>query len=135
LLNLVTTLAGLASIVLVKTGPFSIRAFFILSLYTFLLNIMFGATGLFLSTIVKRSRPITTFCIGLVLIFYFIFTISKITESIAKIGYLSPFKYVNLEVTSPAYKLDPVNLAYFLGVSLLLYGLSYRIYLRRDIYT
>jgi ABC-2 type transport system permease protein len=135
LLNLVTTLAGLASIVLVKTGPFSSRAFFILSLYTFLLNIMFGATGLFLSTIVKRSRPITTFCIGLVLIFYFIFTISKITESIAKIGYLSPFKYVNLEVTSPAYKLDPVNLAYFLGVSLLLYGLSYRIYLRRDIYT
>jgi ABC-2 type transport system permease protein len=135
LLNLVTTLAGLVCIVLVKTGPFSIRAFFILSLFTFLLNIMFGATGLFLSTIVKRSRPITTFCIGLVLIFYFIYTISKITESIAKIGYLSPFKYVNLEVTNPAYKLDVVNLAYFLGVSLLLYGLSYRLYLRRDIYT
>jgi ABC-2 type transport system permease protein len=91
--------------------------------------------GLFLSTIVKRSRPITTFCIGLVLIFYFIYTLSKITESIAKIGYLSPFKYVNLEVGSPAYKLDFGNVSYFIGISLLFFVLSYRLYLRRDIYT
>jgi ABC-2 type transport system permease protein len=135
LLNLITSLAGLICIELVKKGPFSISAFLILSLYTLFLNLLFGAIGLFLSTLVKRSKPITTFSIGLVLIFYFIYTLSKITESAAKIGYLSPFKFVNMDVLNPAYKLDFWQLMYFIGISLLLVGLSYRFYNRKDIYT
>jgi ABC-2 type transport system permease protein len=72
LLNMVTSLAGFICLEMVKNGPFSIRAFLILSLYTLLLNILFGTIGLFLSTLVKRAKPITTGCIGLVLICYFI---------------------------------------------------------------
>jgi len=135
LLNLVTSLAGFISLELVKDGSFSIRAFLILSLYTLLLNILFGTIGLFLSTLVKRAKPITTFTIGLVLIFYFIFTLSKITEGIAKIGYLSPFRYVNTDAVNSAYTIDLWHLAYFIGISLLLTWLSYRIYIRKDIYT
>jgi ABC-2 type transport system permease protein len=134
-LNLVTSMVGFIFIELVKKGSFSISAFLILSLYTLLLNLLFGAAGLFLSTVVKRPKPITTFCIGLVIIMYFIFTLSKITGSISKIGYLSPFKYVDTNVIDPAYKPDPVNLIYFIGISLLLVVLSYRLYLRKDIYT
>jgi ABC-type transport system involved in multi-copper enzyme maturation permease subunit len=119
----------------VKTGPFTLSAFLILSLYTLLLNILFATAGLFLSTLVKRAKPITTSCIGLVLIFYFIYTISKITESISKIGYLSPFRYVDMNVISPGYNLNLWNLVYFMGIGILLTGLSYRIYLRKDIYT
>jgi ABC-2 type transport system permease protein len=135
LLNLVTALAGFICLELVKNGPFSIRAFLILSLYTLLLNTLFGATGLFLSTLIKRAKPITTFSIGLVLIFYFIFTLSKITEGIAKIGYLSPFRYVNTDAINPDYTIDIWHLAYFIGISVLLTGLSYRLYNRKDIYT
>jgi beta-exotoxin I transport system permease protein len=135
ILNLITSLVGFIFIELVKKGSFSFSAFLILSLYTLLLNFLFGATGLFLSTVVKRPKPITTFSIGLVIILYFIFTISKITVSISKIGYLSPFKFVDTNVIDPAYKLDPVNLLYFVGISLLFLILSYRIYLQKDIYT
>lgn len=135
ILNLVTSLAGLISLELVKTGPVSIRPFFVLSLYTLLLNVLFGSIGLFLSTIVKRSKPITTMCIGLVLIFYFIFTLSKITDGISKIGYLSPFRFVNTEALNPAYSIDLLHLGYFIGISLLLTGMAYRIYLKKDIYT
>lgn len=135
LLNLVTSLAGFICMELVKKGPFSIRAFLILSLYTFLLNILFGAIGLFISTLIKRAKPITTFSIGLVLIFYFINTVSKITESVSKIGYLSPFRFANVDAINPAYKLDFWHLAYFVGIALLLTSLSYRIYSRKDIYT
>jgi ABC-type transport system involved in multi-copper enzyme maturation permease subunit len=131
----VASFAGFLSIELVSKGTYSLNAFLILSLYTLLLNILFAAAGLFLSTIVKRAKPITTFCIGLVIILYFVFTISKITESVAKIGYLTPFKYVDTNVIDPAYKLDPVNLLYFIGFTLTLMVLSYRIYLRKDIYT
>jgi ABC-2 type transport system permease protein len=135
LLNLVTVMAGFICLELFKKGPFSINSFLILSIYTLLLNILFGSIGLFLSTLVKRAKPITTLSIGLVMIFYFIYTISKITESIARIGYLSPFRYVDMNVISPDYKLDLWHLAYFVGISLLLTVLSFRIYLRKDIYT
>jgi len=135
LLNLVTSLAGFVCLELFKNAPFSIKAFLILSLYTLLLNMLFGAVGLFMSTLVKRARPITTMSIGLVLILYFIFTLSKITESIAKIGYLSPFRYVNTDVTNPAFSINFWHLSYFIGISLVLTVISYRLYIRKDIYT
>jgi ABC-2 type transport system permease protein len=134
-LNFVTSMAGFICMEIVKKGSFSISAFLILSLYTLLLNFIFAATGLFLSVLVKRAKPITTSCIGLVLIFYFIYTISKMTESISKIGYLSPFRYVDMNVLSAGYKLDFWHLAYFIGIGILLAGLSYQFYMRKDIYT
>lgn len=134
ILNLITAAAGFICLEINKREPFSINAFMILSLYTLLLNLFFGALGLFISTLVKRPKPITAFSIGLVLILYFIFALSKITESIAKIGYISPFKYVNLDTVNPAYKLELFNLLYFAGLSVLLTGLSYLFYKRKDIY-
>ena len=135
LLNLVTALAGFICIEIVKNGAFSIRAFIVLSLYTLLLNILFGAIGLFLSTLIKRAKPITTFSIGLVLFLYFVYTLSKITESAAKIGYISPFKFVNVDAINPAYKLSYWHLLYFCGFTLILIGISFRVYRRKDIYT
>lgn len=135
LLNLVTVLVGFICMEIVKNGPFRINAFLILSLYTLLLNFLFGAIGLFFSTLVKRPKPVTTFSIGLVLILYFIYTLSKITESAAKIGFVSPFKFVNVDVINPAYKLEFWNVLYFAGISLLLIGISHRLYNRKDIYT
>src|SRR5664280_3911420 len=55
LLNLVTALAGFISMELVAKGPFSIKAFLILSLYTLLLNILFGSMGLFMSCLLYTS--------------------------------------------------------------------------------
>ena len=135
LLNLVTSLAGFICLEIVKKGPFSITAFVILSLYTLLVNVLFGSIGLFLSTIIKRAKPITTLSIGLVLIFYFIYTVSKITANASAIGYLSPFKFADVDAINPAYTLDLWRLLYFICVSLFLTGISYRLYLRKDIYT
>lgn len=134
LLNLVTALAGFISMELVKNAPFNVRPFLILSLYTLLLNLLFGALGLFISTLVKRSKPVTTLCIGLVLILYFIYTISKITASASDIGYISPFKYISMDVLSPGYGLEFWRLGYFIVVSLILGGISYRLYIKKDIY-
>jgi len=135
LLNLVATLDGFLVMKFALKEMFSVSAFLILSVYTFLLNLLFGATGLFLSTLVKKPRPITTLGIGLVLVLYFLFTISKITENASGLGYLSPFKYVSTNVMDKAYKLCSWNLLYFSGISLLLLSISYFRYKRRDIYT
>lgn len=133
LLNFVTALAGFISMEVVKEGPYSFRAFMILSTYTFLLNLLFGSVGLFMSTLVKRAKPITTFSIGLVMILYFIYTLSKITEGASKIGFLSPFRFADTNAIDPAYSIDAWHLAYFIGISLLLTGISYGLYKRKDI--
>ncbi len=135
LLNLVTALVGLLCMRLVQNAPFRIGSYLVLCLYTFLLNLLFGAAGLFISTLVRKPRPITTFSIGLVLIFYFINTIAKITESAEKIGYLSPFKYVRMDVMSPDYRLEFPNFVLFAGLSMILGVAAYRLYARKDIYT
>ena len=133
-LNLVTAAAGFISMTIVKTEPYSLSAFLILSFYTLLLNLFFGAVGLFMSTLVKRSRPITILSIGLVLILYFLYTLSKITESLSGLGYISPFKYVNVDTVNAEYGLEFRNLLYFIGLTLVLTILSYRIYKRKDIF-
>lgn len=133
ILNLVTSVAGLIWMELVKTAPFNIISFLILSLYTFLLNVLFGALGLFLSTLVKKAKPITTFSISLVLILYFIDTLSKITPSISKLGYLTPFRYA-APVFSPDYKLEFARLVFFLVITALLTILAWMNYRKKDIY-
>ena len=134
ILNLITAAAGFICLEINKREPFSINAFMILSIYTFLLNLFFGALGMFVSTLIKRPKPITAFSIGLVLILYFIYTLSKITESLAQIGYISPFKYVSLDTLNPAYRLEFFNLLYLAGLSFLLTGLAFLFYKRKDIY-
>lgn len=134
LLNFVTSLAGFTWMEFLKTAPFSTASFLILSLYTFLLNLLFGSIGLFLSTLVKRAKPITTFSISLVLIFYFIDTLSKITQGISKLGYLSPFRYADINAVSPEYKLNYINLLYFAAFTLLFSALAWSNYRKKDIY-
>lgn len=134
LLNLVTTTAGYIAIKIVSDGPINLRAFFTLSAYTFLLNLFFGTLGIFLSTLVKKPRPITTFVIGLVLIFYFIETISKISAEISKIGYLSPFRFAPVNASIEGFRLEPLNLAYFIGFSVLFTLLAWSKFRKKDIY-
>lgn len=135
LLNLVTAMAGLISMEIVKKEQFSENAFLVLSVYTLLLNYLFCAIGIFLSVLVKRPKPVTTFSIGLVLIFYFVFTLSKITEGASLLSYLSPFKYADVNAINPLYRLDPWNITYFVGFTVLFTGLAYRFYIRKDILT
>lgn len=134
LLNLVTSLAGFICIEIVKTGPFSIKAFLILTLYTFLLNLMFSSIGIFISMLTRRPKPITFQSIGVVLIFYFIYTISKISEGISYLGFISPFRYVDLNVADKKYHLDPLYFIYFAGISILLIVISWQLYRKREIY-
>lgn len=133
-INVVTAIAGYITLEIVKREPFSTNAFLVMSLYTLMLNLFFATLGLFMSTLVKRAKPITTLSIGLVLILYFIFTISNITESLSAIGYVSPYKFVNLDTLNPNYGIEFISVLYFAGLTLLLTMTSFRFYRRKDIY-
>jgi ABC-2 type transport system permease protein len=133
-INIVTAIAGYITLEVVKREPFSTDAFIIMSVYTLLLNLFFASLGLFMSTLVKRARPITTLSIGLVLILYFIFTISNITEGFSVIGYATR---TNLSVWTRWPRITGSSSSLYsilCGLSLLLTFIALRLYRRKEIY-
>jgi ABC-2 type transport system permease protein len=133
-INIVTAVVGYITLEIVKREPYSTDACIIMSVYTMLLNLFFASLGLLMSTLVKRARPITTLSIGLVLILYFIFTISNITEGLSFTGYVTPFKFVGMDTLGPDYRLEFISVLYFCGLSLLLTFSAFRLYRRKEIY-
>jgi hypothetical protein len=83
----------------------------------------------------KRSKPVTFFCIGIVLVFYFLYSISRIPGINGDFGYLSPFKWVNVEVLSSSYSFELKRVAAFSGISIFFIMLSGFLYRRKDILT
>jgi ABC-2 type transport system permease protein len=133
-LNVVTTAAGYISLETCKKEAYSVDAFLILSMYTLLLHLFFASLGIFMSVRVKKPRPITTVSIALVMVLYFISTISNITDNLSWAGYISPYKFIDIDVVNPEYRISLVNILYFTGFSFLFTGVSRRMYLRKDIY-
>jgi ABC-2 type transport system permease protein len=135
LVNILATVIGFISIMIYKTGPFSLQPFLVISFYTLLLNLLFGALGFFISVMMKRARPVTSSCVGLVLVFYFLYSISRMAGVDGTFGYISPFKWVNLSVLAPTYDLEFSRVSAFLGITALLILVSGFIYGRKDILT
>jgi ABC-2 type transport system permease protein len=135
ILNILAAIISLVSIEIFKTGEFRIHAFVVLTIYTLLLNLLFGALGIFISVNMKRAKPVTFSCVGLVMVFYFLYSISRIAGINGAFGYISPFKWVNVDVLSPGYHLEFSRVSWFVGVVTLLVLLSGLIYRKKDILT
>jgi ABC-2 type transport system permease protein len=134
LLNGVILLVGFLSLEIFKgDSDYSLMAFLIYWFYSFLLMLTFGAIGLFLSLLIKRGRPITNVSIGIIVGGYFIDVLSKVTLSADKIGFLSPFKFVDSGVLSLDYGLVWWRVLYFLGISLVLITITFVLYKKKDI--
>ena len=133
-LNIVVTGTGFLSLEIFKgESKYRLTDFLIYALYTFLLMLIFGAIGFFLSILIKRGRSLNNMMIGIVVGSYFLLFISRITPAADFVGYLSPFKFVPSGVLNLAYSLDGGRLAYFCGISCLLFLLSFVVYKKKDI--
>jgi ABC-2 type transport system permease protein len=135
ILNLFVAIVSFIALEAFSKSDFSIAPFLILTFYTLLLNLLFGSLGFFIASVMKRSKPVTFFCIGIVLVFYFLYSISRIPGINGDFGYLSPFKWVNIEVLSPLYSFELKRVAAFSGISIFFIMLSGFLYRRKDILT
>jgi ABC-2 type transport system permease protein len=135
ILNLMAAIIGYISIQVFRTTSFQVFPFLVISIFTLLLNLLFSSLGLLISVMVRRARPVTSFCVALVMVFYFIYTISRISGVEGKFGYISPFKWVNVDVLSPSYGMDPLRFTAFAGTTVLILFLAWLIYGKKDILT
>jgi len=114
-MNIVLYAAGAASLALFTPEglTWSLGDFNVVSAYAMLLMLSMGGVGLLLSAAARRARSLTGPAIGIVLGFYLLDIVAKLTENYRAIGWASPFKWVDTAVTAPGYALEPWRAACF----------------------
>lgn len=131
--NLITWAASFLAIQIYRTGKtYDTRILLLLLISIVILQLFFLCVGLVISLIVKRVRSVTPYSLGLGFGTYVLSAFSGIFGEV-KLEYITPFKHLDPAaiVNNGAYdtKLVLLNLA----VSLIALGVSYWLYLRRDI--
>jgi len=134
-LNVVSFFAGWISLSAFSPLPWRLPPLIIMSLYCLLLSIAMGAVGLLFSLLVRRARSLTGAGIGIVLGFYLVDAVAKITERNDAWGWISPFKWMDLKVTEPGYGVTGWRVALFAALALGCAAASLVIYRRKDILT
>ncbi len=131
--NAVTFAVSAASITGFSPDPVDLRALFIYDVYVLLLTGLLAALGLLLSAAVRRGRSMTGAAVAIALGGFFVDAISKTTEQARPIGYVSPYRFLDVSVLDPDYGITLGRLAYFLlGTAVLLTASAIR-YRRKDI--
>lgn len=132
-MNLLGYASGIISCLVVDPDTADISVISILHLYGLFTCLFFVALGLFISTLMKRSRTLVGMGIGIVLGMYLFDMILKISNKAEFLLYLTPFKYLDLNVNAPGYHLEGWRILIPLSVSILLVMVSYLSYRKRDI--
>ncbi len=137
LIGMNAVLFGVSVLSLVAFTPagmtWSLADFAVISLYAFLLMLAMGGVGLLVSTVARRARSLTGPAIGIVLGFYLVDIVAKITTDYGALGWVSPFKWVDTAVTAPGYGLELWRAASFVGLFLVATTAAAAIWRRKDI--
>jgi len=132
-INLFAFFAALFSCGIVTDWDFSIKILFVLHTYGFLMCFFFGVLGFFITVVMKRAKAIVGIGIGIVLGTYYFDMLIRISGKVQFLLYLTPFKYINLDVFSDDYGFDGWRLIFFFGATITLIVLSYLFYKKKDI--
>jgi ABC-2 type transport system permease protein len=133
IMNTVAVLTGYISLEIFKTEDYEKTPFFIHSIYGFLTSLTFASIGFVISAVAKRGRGLFALSVAIVMGTYFLDLISKVSESTAYIGFISPFHYVDNDILVPDYTLNMLNTGIFVAIVLFLTLFSYLYFLKKDI--
>ncbi len=132
-INLFVFLVALISCGLNSKWDFRIQSLVILHTYGFLMCVLFGVLGFFMTVLMKRAKASVGIGIGIVLGFYLFDMVIRVSGRLQFLLYLTPFKYLNLHALAENYGFEAWRLGVFLGASGLLIVLSFLFYRRKDI--
>ncbi|OGD74592.1 MAG: hypothetical protein A2Y64_09515 [Candidatus Coatesbacteria bacterium RBG_13_66_14] len=132
-LNVVVVLAGFIMLEIFSDAPYDVGAFLTVSWQTWLLTLAFGAVGFLVAALAKRARAVTGASLGIVLGFYIVSGLSRISESTRAIGFISPFRFVQTDIVAGAPDGGWWRAAYFIGLAAVCVLVSHIVYRRKDI--
>lgn len=111
--------------------PWSV--FMTMHIHGLILIIFFTSIALLLSMMLNPKQNFMGMTVGLVFGSYFINTIAKVADNISWLGYISPFYYLDFDVTDVNYSIHYTNAGITLLLSILLLIAAYKIYNKKDI--
>ena len=118
---------------IVSDWNIKIASLAILHTYGVLMCIFFGVLGFFITVLMKRAKAIVGIGIGIVLGSYLFDMTVRISDRVQFLLYLTPFKYLDLNILSEDYGFAAWRLLFFFGASGILIISSYLFYRKKDI--
>jgi ABC-2 type transport system permease protein len=105
----------------------------ILHIYGLFICLFFGFLGLLISIIMKRARAVIGAAVGIVMGFYMLDMILRITDKAQFLLYFTPFKYVDINILDSGYQLEAWRIGVMAACILVMAGFSFLLYRRKDI--
>ncbi len=112
---------------------YDMHVFILLCIGSFLLDLIFGVFGAFLSAFFSRGKTVTSLAIGITLISYFIGILSGSSDKFNRLKYFSPFKFVDSVDIILNKRLDNTLMIITTLTVITVITLTYVIYNKRDI--
>ena len=131
--NILVYLMGLISCGFASDWDYSILNYSILHVYGMMFCLFAGYLGFLISVYMKKARSNMMVGIAIVMGSYVFDMILRITDQVQFLSYLTPFKYINIDVISPDYQLEVWRILVLFVASVLLVTLSFLRYRRKDI--
>ncbi|MFS0820534.1 ABC transporter permease subunit [Bacillus sp. 1P02SD] len=132
--SLIYILASWLVVAVVATDDYSIKAFFLISLTLFLLQVIFLGIGIFLSVFLPKIKSVLSVSLGTVFAFFIIGMLSSTGGDEYK-RYLSPFKYFDSSYIIEHTSYEGVFLLVGLGIVLIATIASFFHYTKKDIHS
>ena len=129
----IQTITAAIFVVILGEEDVNWSVFITMHLHGFLLILFFTCVGLLLSMLVKARKSFMGMTVGIVFGSYFINTIAKASDTLSWIGYISPFHYLDFNVTDSTYHTNYLQGAIILVVSVILVIIAYKLYEKKDL--
>lgn len=129
--NFLFSFANLILLNVFKTEDFSIKAFLLISVGAWLINMIFGLIGLVISAFSSKTRTNISLGLGLVFIGYFLSLMATLIERLNFLKYLTPFSYYNTEDLVINMKIEIPYLIITLVLSMICIAITYYGYTKR----
>ncbi len=132
-INMILYLTGLISCGLISGWEVNINSLTVMHLYGLFVCLFFGIIGFFISIMMKRAKFIMGVSVGIVMGCYIIYILLKITIKAQFLTYITPFKYIDIEVIKADYGLEAWRILVIGLASAILIYLSFFFYRKKDI--
>ena len=127
---------GIVNLVLFEiyaSGSYDRHTLYLLITAPWLMHILFGSVGIFISVFIIKARTLYPLSIGIVLVSYFINVVSNLAEKGKNLRYLTPFKYFDAADIIDAGAFSTAYLAIMLCVVSFSVSAAFFLYSRKDL--
>ena len=129
----IQTLTAIIGFLIFGGGNVDWSAFAIMHVHGLGLIAFFTTTGVLLSMFFKPKKNFMGIVVGIIFGSYFLNAISKATDSVEWLGYLSPFHYLEFNVLDSDYSVSWISLLVLLTLGGVILKFSFSVYSKKDI--